>query len=166
MLCKKICFLLHSRARLHHKAFFSVPTSFTFILHVLTGRGKLSLISWQFVLLFNDTELDTRWRHTLMSVKETDFLGVSQALSQKQTIKITYCGPLLEYEMFWGHCTGWVNNKLSVSSLNCCKIIAGIRQFPWVQPTGRGYYCAKEEFHANFYSFINFRMIRMQFING
>ena len=29
--------------------------------------------------------------------------------------------------------------------------------------TGHGYYCAKEEFHANFYSFINFRTIRMYF---
>ena len=28
-------------------------------------------------------------------------------------------------------------------------------QFPCVKPTGRSYYCAKEEFHANFYSFIN-----------
>ena len=30
-----------------------------------------------------------------------------------------------------------------------------IIQFPCVKPTGRSYYCAKEEFHANFYSFIN-----------
>ena len=35
--------------------------------------------------------------------------------------------------------------------------IAGIKQFP---PDG---YCAKEEFHANFYSFINSCTIRMHF---
>ena len=32
-------------------------------------------------------------------------------------------------------------------------LIPAIRQFPCVRPTGRGYYCAKEEFHANFYNF-------------
>ena len=39
------------------------------------------------------------------------------------------------------------------------ELIAGFRQYPCVQRTGRGYYCAKGEFHANFYCFTcNIRM--------
>ena len=44
-----------------------------------------------------------------------------------------------------------------------CQLIAGIRQFLCVQPAGCGYYCAKGEFYANFYSFINSHTIRMHF---
>ena len=36
------------------------------------------------------------------------------------------------------------------------------RQFLFVQSTGHGYFGAKEEFHANFYSFVNPRTIEMQ----
>ena len=36
------------------------------------------------------------------------------------------------------------------------KLIARIRQFRCVQPTGRGYCCAKEEFHSNFYILLTF----------
>ena len=42
-----------------------------------------------------------------------------------------------------------------------CELIAGFRQFPCVQLTGRGYYCAKGEFHGNFYCFTYSRNIIM-----
>ena len=48
-----------------------------------------------------------------------------------------------------------INDTVSKFAATSLLINRLIMQFPCVKPTGRSYYCAKEEFHANFYSFIN-----------
>ena len=47
---------------------------------------------------------------------------------------------------------------------NAFHIFAGIRQFPCVQPTGRGYYCAKEEFHVDLICTVSLTFARLECI--